>query len=138
MPGNFLCPDGGVGCFEDDGHIVETGVTHEAREELFADAAVAQGFMTVDVAATTFFAVVEVDGSEVLESDFAFKLVEGEVVAHLGAQIVAGGEGVAGVDAYSYTAFIIDAAYDAGYLAEFEVEVGALSRSVLDDCVFLK
>lgn len=128
-----MCPDGGVGCFEDDGHVVETGVSHEAREELFADTAVAQSLMTVDVASAVFFAVVEVDGSEVLESDFVLKLVEGEVVAHLGAQIVAGGEGVTCVDAHSYAALVVDAADDTGYLAEFEAEVGSLSGSVLDN-----
>ena len=53
-----MCPDGGIGSFEDDGHVVETGVTHEAREEFFADTAVAQCFMTVDMAAAAFFAVV--------------------------------------------------------------------------------
>lgn len=61
------------------------------------------------------------------------KLVEGEVVAHLVGQVVAGGKGVAGVDADSHAALVVDAADDAGYLAELESEVAALSGGILYD-----
>ena len=70
---------------------------------------------------------------EILESDFVFKLVEGEVVAHLGAQIISGSKSVTGVDAHSYAALIVDTTDDASYLAEFEAEVAALSGSVFNN-----
>jgi len=48
-PSYFLCPTGGVGGFEDDGHVVEAGVVHETRKEPVAEEPVAEGFVTVDM-----------------------------------------------------------------------------------------
>lgn len=89
--------------------------------------------MAVHTAATAFFAVVEMDGTEVGEPDLAVELVEGELVAHLVGEVVASSEGMACVDADSHATFVIDSADDAGYLAEFESEVASLASGVLDN-----
>ena len=55
------------------------------------------------------------------------------MVAHLVAEVVAGGEGVAGVDADTYAALVVDALYDAGDVFKLPAEVGALSGGVLNN-----
>ena len=87
--------------------------------------------MTVHAAAASFLAVVEMHGAQVLASYESIELVEGESVAHLVADVVAGGEGVAGVYADAYTALVVHATDDACYLSEGVPEVGALPGGVL-------
>ena len=106
---------------------------HEAGKELFANESVAEGFVTVDMAATGFLAVVEVYGTKVAEAYGLLKFVESESVAHFVAEVVAGGKGVAGVYADTDAAFVVDAFDDAGNVGEGVAKVGALSGGVLND-----
>ena len=48
-PADFLSPDARVRSFEYDGHIIETGVVHEAGEEVASQIAVAKGLVAVDM-----------------------------------------------------------------------------------------
>ena len=106
---------------------------HEAREELFVEEAFAQHLVAVHMAACILFAVVEVDSTEILLAYQAVELLEAEHIAHLGREVVAGGEGVAGVYADAHAALVVDACNDAGDVLELPSEVGALSGGVLDD-----
>lgn len=106
---------------------------HEAWEELLAEEAVAEGLVAVDMRTDTFLAVVEVDGAKVPEADNVFESLHGGMVAAFGADVVSGGKGVAGVEAYSHAAFVVDAVDDAAEMFETPSEVGTLSGGVLDD-----
>ncbi len=95
--------------------------------------AVAEGHVTIDAAAERFGRIVEVHAAEVAKTHRAVDQGEGALACLGGAQVVAGGEGVAGVDAEPYSRLILDAVDDIGQLLECEAEVGALSRSVFDN-----
>ena len=73
------------------------------------------------------------DSTEVLEAYDVLEIVEAELVAHLVAEVVAGGKSVACVDTYANAAFVVDALDDAGDVFELPAEVGTLSGGVLDD-----
>ena len=72
-----MCPEGWVGCLQDDGHIVEARVVHETGKEGLADGTVAQCLVPVHMGGNSFLAVVEMDGFEVVGADDAVELVEG-------------------------------------------------------------
>ena len=114
-PGDFGGPEVGVGGFEDEGDVVEAGVGHEHFEEGFADGAEAERFVAVNVGAEAFFAVVEVHGAEVLQADGLVEVLPHPVVAVGGREVVAGGEGMAGVDADANALFVVD---EADYVGE--------------------
>ena len=89
--------------------------------------------MAVDAAAQRLHRVVEVDAPEVFEPDDAVQLVE-RGVAGLGcAQVVARGEGVAGVDAGPHARLVAHPFDDAGEVFEAVAQVRTLSGGVLDD-----
>ena len=96
-----------------------------------AEEPIAESFVAVDVRTCILLAVVEMDGAEVLEAYDVLEIVETELVAHLVAEVVAGGEGVAGVDADTYAALVVDALNDAGDVLKLPTEVGTLSSCVL-------
>ena len=113
-PAYFVCPAGGVGRFEDDGHVVETAVVHKADKEVATQGSVAKCLMAVDMAAGTLLAVVEVYGTKVFEADDTLVFLHGELIAHLRAEVVAGSQRVAGVDTHTHAALVIDTLDNAG------------------------
>ena len=131
--GDFVRPALFDGGFQDQRNVVETFVGGDPFEARPADMAVAEGHVTIDAAAERFGRIVEVHAAEVAKTHRAVDQGEGALACLGGAQVVAGGEGVAGVDAEPYSRLILDAVDDIGQLLECEAEVGALSRSVFDN-----
>ena len=89
--------------------------------------------MAVDTAAEGLHGVVEVHAAQIAPTHDAVEFGERGVARRGGAQVVAGGEGVAGVDAAAHARLLLDAFDDVGQLFEPESEVGTLSGGVFDD-----
>jgi hypothetical protein len=92
-----------------------------------------QAVVTVNAAAKGAFRVVQVHTAQVLEPNDALKFGKGFFGRFGGAQIVACGKGVTGIDADTYAGFILDARNDLGQMFEFKSEVAALTGGVFDD-----
>lgn len=88
--------------------------------------------MPVHPRAAFFLAVVQMHSPKVFESNLLLKFIHRELVAHFVADVVAGGESVASVYADTHAALVVDAADNAGYLAELVPQVGALAGGVLN------
>src|SRR5690554_470679 len=88
--------------------------------------------MAVDAAGEFALGVVEVHGTQVVEAHHLAQLVQRGGTCLGSAQVVAGGEGVTGIDTHSYSGFIIDLFNDFSQVLEAPAQVGALPRRVLD------
>ena len=100
-------PDFFVRCFKNDGQIVESGIVHDAFENFIAQKPLADTIVPVNMAAERFHAVVEVNATQVAETDDAVELPEGFFIAFGGNQVVAGCKGVAGIEADTNPGFIL-------------------------------
>ena len=92
---------------------------------------VGTGSVAVHTTAERFHAVVEVDSAEVLEADDIAELAPDGIVVIL--QVVAGGKGVAGVDADADAALVLHLINNLGEVVERVAHVAPLSGGVLDD-----
>src|SRR5579875_187926 len=91
-----------AGHLEDEGHSRKPGVVEERPEALLADLALTQVGVAVSVGAEPGLGVVAVDHLQPLNSDHPVPLVQGRGHGLGSAQVVPGGEGVAGVEAGPY------------------------------------
>lgn len=130
---NLAAPEPGVWSLEYQRHAVETRVGHYSAEEGLADISASHRGVSVDLRAERAEGVVEVHGREVAEADGGVEIGPDGVVALGGRHVVAGGEGVAAVDADPYPRFVIYLVDDGGELLEGIAESRALAGGVLDD-----
>ena len=120
-------------CLRLDILCAEARVVHEPFEELHAQQTFADAVVSIDAAGECLFRVVEVHGPQVVSAYGVVKFLPSLVVSVLGLQVVAGGVGVARVDANPYTALVLHLVDDIGQMLEAEPHVGALTGRVFDD-----
>ena len=112
----------GFGSFDDNGGFFKPGIVDEAAEGGFADLTFAEVVVAVDAGAEGFFAVVAVDDFDFVAPDEAIKFGEGGFVCFWGADVVSGGEDVAGIEADGEVFGISGEFEDFGKVLEFVVE----------------
>lgn len=112
----------GFGGFDDDRGVGESGVVNEAPECGFADFAFAEVVVAVDAGAEGFFAIVAMDDFNAVAADQAVEFGEGGFVSFFGADVVAGGEDVAGVEADGEVFGVAGKFENFGEMFEFVVE----------------
>ena len=89
--------------------------------------------VAVETAGQLAFGIVQMNAAEIAESDDPVEFVHGGFIAFRGFDVVAGGEGVAGVDADADSAFVVDQFDDPGKMLKAVAEVAALTSCVFDD-----
>lgn len=112
----------GFGSFDDNGGFFKPGVVDEASECGFADFAFTEVIVAVDAGAEGFLAVVAVNNFDFVAPDEAVEFSEGGFVGFWGADIVSGGEDVAGIEADGEVFGISGEFEDFGKVLEFVVE----------------
>ena len=70
---------------------------------------------------------------QIAESDDALQFGKGGLAGLLGPQVVPGGEGVTGIDAYADAGFVLHAVDQIAQVFESESEIGTLPGGVFDD-----
>ena len=99
----------------------------QATEAGFADSAFADFFVAVTTATEREFAVVEVKGHDALDADQAVELAPHVIVSFFGAEVVAGGEDVAGVHADAEAAGAVESIEEIREMFETRADVAALA-----------
>ncbi len=84
--------------------------------------------MTVDPAAEGALGIVEMHAAQILKTDDAFEGGEGFFAGFGAAQVVAGGESMAGIDADADAGFIFHTVDDGREVLELKAEVAALGQ----------
>lgn len=112
----------GVGGFDNDGSVGESWVVDEALECGFADFAFTEVVVTINPGAEGFFAVVAVDDFYAVASDQSVEFGEGGFVGFGSANVVAGGEYVAGVEADREVVGVAREVKDLGKMLEFVIQ----------------
>lgn len=112
----------GVGGFDNDGGVGEPWVVDEAPECGFADFAFTKVVVAVDAGAEGFFAVVAVNDFDAVAPDQAVEFGEGGFVGFGSADVVAGGEYVASVEADRKVCGVASEFENLGEMLEFVVE----------------
>lgn len=108
--------------FHDDRGGFKAGVVDEASEGGFADFAFAEVIVAVDAGAEGFFAVVAVDDFDFVAPNEAVKFGKGGFVGFWGADVVSGGEDVAGIEADGEVFGVSGEFEDFGEVLKFVVE----------------
>lgn len=91
-----------------------------------------QTMVTVNPAAKGAFGIVEVHAAQILKADDTVEVGKGLLAGFGAPQVVAGGKGVAGIDADADTGFIFHAIDDGREMLELKAEVAALAGGVFD------
>ena len=112
---------------------MEGGVGEDVTEAVEAHVAVADVLVAVADAAEGHLAVVGVDGAEAVEADLAVELGHGDLAALAGRDLVAHGEGVAGVEADADAGVVPAAADELAHLGEGGANAVPLAGVVLDE-----
>lgn len=106
------------GGFEDEGATADAPVGQETAEGGFAQLALADVVVAVEAAVEIGFGIVGVDNAETVQADGFVEQSDGVSVTVVGAEIVAGGEDVAGVEADAKAVGRFDSVDDAGEVFE--------------------
>lgn len=86
--------------------------------------------VTVNPAAKGALGIVEVHAAQILKADDTVEVGKGLLAGFGAPQVVAGGEGVAGIDADADTGFIFHAIDDGREMLELKAEVAATAGGV--------
>ncbi len=130
---DLLGPDGRVHRLQHQGDLLETVVVHDVAEGFPAELALAKAFVAVHPAAQVRLGIVQVHAAQVAEADDLIELGKGRFTGLAGAQVVAGGEGVAGIDADAHPGLVLHSFDDGRQVLEAVTDVAALPGGVLDD-----
>ena len=128
----FFRPQGFIGCFQNQRHVIEPWVAHEALEKVHAQQSLADAVVAVHARGEWLFGIIQVHGAQVMCSDGLVKLFPGLLVTLFRLQIIAGGVGVAGVDADPHAVFVFYLVDDKGDMLEAEAHIAALPGGVLN------
>ena len=79
----------------------EARIVDDVSEGLTSDFPLADASVAIDAGAEVGFGIVEMKGEDLVEADETFELVDGMVPTGWGANLMAGGEEMGGVDAES-------------------------------------
>ncbi len=121
-----------LGRFEDAWDGGKAGIVEKIDEAGAADEALADVFVAVDAAAAFAFGVVDVDAADAVYADLGGQLPHHALIRFGVAEIMAGGEEVAGVKADGETFGRADGVEDAGEVPELVAEHGALAGRALE------
>src|ERR1043165_5684496 len=111
----------------------EARVGDDGAEGLRADASLADVLVAVDARAERLLRVVEGERADFADADVRVDLVDDALPSAARADVVAGGEDVAGVDADADALLFVDEVYDPAELLERAAEAGALPRGGLEE-----
>ena len=98
-----------------------------------ADIAFTQAVVAVNAAAERAFRIVQMHTAQILKTDNPFKISEGFFTLFGATQVVAGGEGVAGINAHADARFIFHAIDDGCQMFKLKPQVTALAGGVFND-----
>ena len=122
----------GLGGFQDAGNAFEPRFGQQAAEAGFADTAFADRFVAVQMLTALLLAVVEVEHEEAVKAGAGGDLVDQGGDSGGGAQVVAGGKGVTGIETETETRVAVTTGDHGGKLSHGGAESGALPRGVLE------
>src|SRR5205807_1779140 len=104
----------------------EARVVEDKGERIAADGPFADVLVAVDARAERFLRVIEMKRADLLDADVALHLVDHPLPALARADVVTGGEDVAGVDADANARLVIDRLNDPPQLLERAADARAL------------
>ena len=108
-------------------------IVEEQAKAFESDFALSNVLVTVYPRPQLLFAVVEVEILETIEPDAAFKLREDFGITHLASNIIAGGKGVACIEAHSQAITEPGLMEDETDFLEARSQLGPLAGRVLDE-----
>jgi len=73
---DLVGPEGGVGCFEDERHVIKPVVGHDEAEAVEPDESFAEAVVSVNPRGEFLFGVVEVHAHQMLEPNDLLKFVK--------------------------------------------------------------
>src|ERR1051326_7252953 len=114
------------------GEAPEARVVEDEAEGVDADFSLADVLMPVDARAERLLRVVEVERADLADAGVAVDLVDDALPSVARADVVAGGEDVAGVDADADALFVVDEGDDPPPLLQRAAEARALARGSLE------